>query len=319
MFLINLVILNPPPIPMTCDPPSIRSGGNRQEVCIHENEVWKRTYSCMPFGLWRREGYPTGDNGDKYELKEAKRIFGKHRDDYIKCLTETTFQNDSNRRMMQYESEVLVKPRVEGGILKFQKTDNSGSVGKNLKFSPVETIHSYESNLSSLLSLDTEIGLRNEWFFGNHYDDTYMTGEGEIRIIDCNITGKRVGWLYWFINFCADASNFWGHGSWGKKIHPGTASTKHTTVCPDKSSLDCPDGSQVPMEAFDNILAKKGSSNSRISKFLLRYTKEDVETFKKGLRFKPQARYIKKRIESLLERGSLERSEDGYNMYNYWA
>ena len=84
-----------------------------------------------------------------------------------------------------------------------------GSVAKNIKFSPVETIHSYESNLSSLLSLDTEIGLRKEWFFGNHYDDTYMTGEGEIRIIDCNITGKRVGWLYWFINFCADASNFW--------------------------------------------------------------------------------------------------------------
>jgi len=118
IILINLVIINPPPLPFKCDPPSIRARGSRQEVCIHPDSVWKRTYSCVPFGLWRRSGYPTGDSGERDELKAAEKLFGNFQDDYLRCVIEAKLQNDSNARLLEYESTVLVKPFVDGSILK---------------------------------------------------------------------------------------------------------------------------------------------------------------------------------------------------------
>ncbi|GMH50595.1 hypothetical protein TrLO_g14025 [Triparma laevis f. longispina] len=279
MVLINLVIINPPPPPFKCDPPSIRAGGSRQEVCIHPDSVWKRTYACVPFGLWRRSGYPTGDSGEKDDLKAAKKLFGKFRDDYLRCLIEAHFQDNSNVRLLEYESPVLVKPTVHGSIFKYPKVNNDGSTHKkNLAYSSSETLESYEANLQNLLLLDAEIGERNEWFFGTHYDDTYMTSEGELKIIDCNITGKKQSWWDWWINNLADASNFWEWGNWDRNywIYPGTSSSSKIDVCRDEN---CGVGSKVAMEAFGNILVTIGSE--RTSWYLLRYTKKDVAIFKK--------------------------------------
>lgn len=138
---------------------SLVAGGSRQEVCIHPDSVWKRTYACVPFGLWRRSGYPTGDSGEKDDLKAAKKLFGKFRDDYLRCVIEAHFQDDSNARLLEYESPVLVKPTVHGSIFKYPKVNNDGSTHKkNLAYSSSETLESYEANLQNLLLLDAEIG-----------------------------------------------------------------------------------------------------------------------------------------------------------------
>jgi len=88
---------------------------------------------------------------------------------------------------------------------------------------------------------------------------------------------------------------------------------------------------KIPMASLDSNVNTKKVEEDRtvnIDAALVRIMKSRKtlghqalvsEVLEQMILFKPQARDIKKRIESLLEREYLERSEDGNNMYNYLA